>query len=170
MKNHRANVYEVQRFLRAIQIVSGKTSNLINPDGIYGSETTEAVRNFQKQHELPVTGEVDFATWTEIYEVYLIAEEIIDAANAVRGYPHGTSMLKLGDIFDEIFILQFLLRKYEERSGADQSVEMNGIFDKNTENAVKSVQKLFNLAESGTVDKALWNKLADYHNANYINE
>ena len=170
MNNHRANVYELQKFLRTIKLVDQKTTNLINPDGIYGSETTDAVREFQKEHSLPITGEADFATWTRIYEEYLIALEMITAASAIRGYPSGVDVLKFGDIFDEIFILQFLLRKYEERTGSDKRVEMNGIFDENTENAVKDIQGLLNLSKSGTVDKALWNRLALYHNAHYINE
>ena len=35
----------------------------VTPDGIYGSGTANAVREFQSIFGLPQTGVVDFATW-----------------------------------------------------------------------------------------------------------
>lgn len=43
----------------------------IAADGIYGEQTAEAVRAFQKIFNLPVTGEVDFATWYKISQIYV---------------------------------------------------------------------------------------------------
>ncbi|MBO5278424.1 MAG: peptidoglycan-binding protein [Lachnospiraceae bacterium] len=43
----------------------------IAADGIYGSRTQEAVSEFQSIFGLPVTGEVDFATWYKISEIYV---------------------------------------------------------------------------------------------------
>lgn len=43
----------------------------ITADGIYGEQTAEAVRAFQKIFNLPVTGEVDFATWYKISQIYV---------------------------------------------------------------------------------------------------
>lgn len=39
-------------------------------DGIYGSETRNAVLAAQRRFELPQTGDVDFATWDEIYDQF----------------------------------------------------------------------------------------------------
>lgn len=43
----------------------------IAADGIFGSATEEAVREFQSIFGLPVTGIVDFATWYKISEIYV---------------------------------------------------------------------------------------------------
>lgn len=43
----------------------------IAADGIYGPRTQEAVREFQSIFGLPVTGDVDFATWYKISEIYV---------------------------------------------------------------------------------------------------
>lgn len=41
------------------------------PDGIYGPNTAEAVRMFQKIFHLPQTGIVDYPTWFEISDIYV---------------------------------------------------------------------------------------------------
>ena len=63
-------VAEIQRYLRA---VSYKHTALphIGIDGIYGQETQEAVRAFQRLFSLLVTGEVDDATFALLYEEYI---------------------------------------------------------------------------------------------------
>ena len=64
-RDNRANVYELQTYLRYISRFV-KSIPLVNPDGIYGPKTKEAVIEFQKAFGLPVTGEADFETWTRI--------------------------------------------------------------------------------------------------------
>ena len=43
----------------------------IRVDGLYGTQTAEAVRQFQEIFRLPVTGSVDFATWYAISNIYV---------------------------------------------------------------------------------------------------
>lgn len=43
----------------------------VNPDGIYGPRTAEAVRTFQSIFGLAQTGVVDFATWYRISHIYV---------------------------------------------------------------------------------------------------
>ena len=43
----------------------------VTPDGIYGSGTANAVREFQSIFGLPQTGVVDFATWYRISHIYV---------------------------------------------------------------------------------------------------
>lgn len=57
---------ELQSYLRANHRLEGGV--LINPDGIFDSATEEAVRLFQRQNNLPITGIVDFETWTMLAE------------------------------------------------------------------------------------------------------
>ena len=50
----------------------------IRVDGVYGSETANAVRTFQKIFNLPQTGEVDFATWYKISQIYVGVSRIAE--------------------------------------------------------------------------------------------
>ncbi|MBS5603440.1 peptidoglycan-binding protein [Clostridium sp. AF18-27] len=43
----------------------------VNPDGIYGERTADAVREFQSIFGLPQTGVVNFATWYKISHIYV---------------------------------------------------------------------------------------------------
>lgn len=47
-------------------------------DGIYGEQTAEAVREFQKIFSLPQTGIVDFPTWYEISQIYVAIEKLAE--------------------------------------------------------------------------------------------
>lgn len=50
----------------------------VNPDGIYGEETKEAVREFQSVFALPETGVVDYPTWYKIQEIYVGVSRIAE--------------------------------------------------------------------------------------------
>lgn len=43
----------------------------VSVDGIYGAETQDAVRIFQRIFDLPQTGIVDFSTWYKISQIYV---------------------------------------------------------------------------------------------------
>ena len=165
----REEIYELQLYLRVIGLARGLRP-LINPDGIYGAETREAVRRFQNANNLPPTGEADNQTWDRIYEEYLIAQEILGIPEGIRAFPIDIRELKKGDRADEIYVLQFLLRKNDRRLNSGGRVEFSGIFDDATERSVMDVQRLFGLEQTGIVDKFLWNRLAGYHNVKYLNE
>lgn len=63
--NGRQNIFELQSMLREISFKYDIP--LINPDSIFGSETTKAVKAVQKLSGIPETGDVDFLTWTTIF-------------------------------------------------------------------------------------------------------
>ncbi len=169
MENNRAEVYELQMYLRVIQLAGGLRP-LINPDGIYGAETVEAVRSFQIANRIPATGRVDTKTWDRIYEEYLVAGEILGIPEEIRVFPLDIQALKKGDEYDEIYVLQFLLRKNDKRLNNPQTVQFSGIFDNDTERSVMEFQRIFGEEQTGVVDKMLWNKMARYHNVKYLNE
>lgn len=60
----RNNIFELQSMLRRISL--NHNIPLINPDSIFGPETSEAVRDVQNISGIPVTGKVDYLTWTTI--------------------------------------------------------------------------------------------------------
>lgn len=70
MYDRRQNVFELQSGLRYLHSIE-ESIPLINPDGIFGNETTEAVLAVQRFFAVPETGIVDFETWELIFEPYL---------------------------------------------------------------------------------------------------
>ena len=63
------NIYELQTALRAMW-QDDKILTIINPDGVFGSETTIAVKEAQLFFGLPQTGDADYDTWELIFESY----------------------------------------------------------------------------------------------------
>lgn len=63
------NVIELQAAIRKLH-GNCNAVPLINPDGLFGKETENAVFAAQSFFGLPQTGEVDFETWKLIFEYY----------------------------------------------------------------------------------------------------
>ena len=63
-------VAQIQEQLDTISQVYTEIPRL-NADGIYGENTRDAVKAFQKIFDLPQTGIVDFATWYKISQIYV---------------------------------------------------------------------------------------------------
>lgn len=61
------NVYELQNALRHLWSTD-KIVTLINPDGVYGPETTIAVTDAQRFFGIPQTGNVDLETWVLLFD------------------------------------------------------------------------------------------------------
>ena len=52
----------------------------INADGIYGKQTADAVKVFQKVFKLPQTGVVDYPTWYKISDIFVGVSRIAELA------------------------------------------------------------------------------------------
>ncbi len=59
----------IQMLLRDILLIYGSEAELLPIDGIFGSETEEAVKAFQRIHRLPEDGRVDRITWNRLATV-----------------------------------------------------------------------------------------------------
>ena len=60
-------IRSLQSMLRLLQRHAGKPTTVV-PDGILGPETARAVREFQQQNGLPVTGAADLSTWNAVVD------------------------------------------------------------------------------------------------------
>lgn len=65
-------IREIQEYLRYLSFYDTGIPE-IGVDGIFGPETTEAVRQFQRWFEIEQTGRVDRATWDLLYARYIAA-------------------------------------------------------------------------------------------------
>ncbi|MBP0971857.1 MAG: peptidoglycan-binding protein [Oscillospiraceae bacterium] len=135
---------------------------IVLPQKEYSEEAALAVRAFQEAYGLPVTGEIDEQTWNQITEAYrrLTAEAI-----PLRVFPSGSFLLRRGDSGVQVLLLQSLLNLAAERYANIAHVGMSGVFDEETEAAVRSLQQLAGLPETGELDLAAWNRLAMLFNS-----
>ena len=128
-------------------------------DGIYGSETAEAVSFFQRKKGLQVTGKIDRETFDSLYSEYLRiirASRILGFIPKFEEYTEGE--MRPGDVLDDVFVLQLLLRAVSLDDN-DLFVEINGVFNEETEKAVRKLQNKIGMTENGRVNGELWNML-----------
>lgn len=84
---------------------------------------------------------------------------VADIDESYPGFP-----LRLGDAGNEVEIIQEELNRIGDNYPAIPKIpNTNGVFDINTQNAVREFQKIFNLPQSGEVDKATWYQIKRYY-------
>ena len=85
-------IRSLQTMLRTIAHAD-ETLLKIVPDGIYGPNTVQAVREFQRQNALPVTGETDNATWNKLVAVYTVQSPSVRPPRRSRSAGRRTARL-----------------------------------------------------------------------------
>lgn len=161
-----ASIFEAQTYLNKLHYTTGKEIPIVNPDGIFGKETTAAVRRFQELFGLPITGEIDLATWNALYESYLLAEIEDGLPTPLLVFPNESGYkLEEGERSDIVFIVQFILRRLSNIYPSIKGTS-SGIYDEKTTSNIREFQKIYSLPQNGIVDKITWNALARAFNEN----
>ena len=148
-------VREVQSYLRTLASLY-KELPLLSVDGIYGEETRDAVRLFQRMTGLTETGDTDEETFSLLYSMYLpVKEELIGESEL---FPSSAFPFRLGDSGSPVRILQSVLSEI-----LTIHLPTDGFFGKTTEDAVRLIEGRYLLPQTGTVSRRLWQKIsADY--------
>lgn len=132
-------------------------------DGVFGSDTEEAVRKFQEIFGLEVTGIVSRATWYKITYIYTSVKRIAELdSEGVRFEEIAqqfTEDLRIGMQSIEVSMLQYYLAVIGAYYEAVTPVDITGYFGEMTENSVKSFQRVFGLPQTGEVDRETRNDL-----------
>ena len=162
-------IFEIQQYLRSLAR-DGYQIPLIIPDGIYGSETVNAVRVFQSLLGLPVTGRVDYDTWQALRAAY---EEVQrNNARSTPIYPFEEVLrdgkVTEGNILPLIYIIQIILRTIGVAYQNLEEQEITGIYDSDTMRNVRDFQRINGIPITGEVDKETWDRLAEAYNK-YLN-
>lgn len=145
----------LNQFYFQIPAISGIT-------GFFGEETENAVRAFQRQFSLPVTGIVDAATWYNMYNAFIGIANTVFLRNevfAIQVMPYGGEPLKLGSQGDSVSALQQYLNALSLAQFEIEPMTVTGIFDENTEISVKEYQEFAGLEVTGVVDQTVWNSI-----------
>ena len=161
--NRRAEIYELQTMLRLLSRTD-PTLPTVNPDGIYGAETQKAILTFQSNMGLSPSGIVDFGTWTAITNAYRNALRLTQRGFALFPFPSGDYTVRKNERSDLVYIIQIMLSGIDSAYDTFGDIDINGIYDEKTENAVRNFQKLNRLPVTGIVDGITWDRLTLTHN------
>ena len=138
-------------------------------DGFYGSETTDAVREFQKVFGLTVDGIVGKATWYKIQYIYNAVKKLYEVKS--EGLTYGDlpqkypGSLQLSSSGSGVLVLQYYLEYISLFVPTVQAIKPDGVFGEQTEASVISFQKTYGLEQTGIVDRAVWNSIqSTYYN------
>ena len=130
------------RFVRYLQFVlQTQGYNVGGVDGVFGTNTANAVKAFQLANGLADDGLVGLNTWAKLNNLNPTART-----------------LKRGSYGAEVRYLQQKLYSFLYPVGI-----IDGIFGTNTENAVKDFQRENGLVVDGIVGENTWNYLMDRH-------
>lgn len=129
----------------------------IRADGIYGPETTAAVRAFQTMTGLVPDGVVGVTTWTRLYSLYSQKNASLLAEGQIPRYPG--SVLCRGCTGLEVLLIQNDLRVISRQYSSIPPATPTGNYDAQTVLAVRAFQRQFDLADTGRIDETTWNRI-----------
>lgn len=168
---YRRAVRQLQTFLYTASQVDPRIPS-VNPDGIYGKTTAEAVAAFQRLEALPDDGRVDFATWQALLAAYRRALPHLTEPTRIAPFAEEKkdALLRCGDRSDTVRILRLMLSQLGTRYLPFAEVGEGEDFDETVEDAILRFQRIHNLPVTGAVDLLTWNRLAQAYNENTIRE
>ncbi len=140
----------------------------LQEDGFFDTETRDAVTKFQEVFNIAPSGEVDETTWYTIKRIY----------TGVKG---------LGDLFGEGLTLEEVSRIFERALGPEDSgnrvrviqyylgvigffdenipqISITGVYDRETQNAVRQFQEQNGIAVDGIIGRDTWNAIVARYN------
>lgn len=153
-----APVKSLQQMLRTIAYVLPGYPSVI-PDGIYGASTEEAVRTFQRNYKLPVTGKVDYETFVGIVSVYDMAVTQLNILNGpIQRFPVDLS-IGPGQNHPVIYVVQGMLGALHDVYPEIKKPDLTGTVDKTTEEDIRLIQSLSNLPVTGAVNSMTYQRI-----------
>lgn len=143
----------------------------ITVDGVFGTDTQNAVFAVQRTFDLPITGIVDAQTWEAIYRAYLgiigtVPTEFTEGVTL----PYSGVPLRIGSEREEVRALQEYLNFISQYYPEIPSVNVTGYFGTQTQRAVRAFQRLFGIAELGTVGLLTWDAITGLYSDLYRGE
>lgn len=164
--NYEDAVRNLQRYLRTISFYDDRITR-VPTDGIYDSDTRKAVSGFQATRGLRPTGIVDRKTFDMIFKEFSQIIEANDRSNNTNLFPSNPQNYEaaLGEESSFVAIIQLILRELSIIYDNIPELEISGVYNEETEAAVKEFQKLSGLSPTGNVNLQTWNRLVrDFSN------
>ncbi len=154
-------ILEIQRILRYLDFSKNGYAR-IKPDGIYGEDTRLLVKEFQGRYGLNPSGIVDYETWRLLHSVEDAHKDDGKIARAVRIFPAYEKYEILPNTKNSyVYIIQVMLNEIlNDHDGFDE-LEINGVYDVPTQNAVKIIQQKSLKDVPTVIDALVFEVIAD---------
>ncbi len=161
--NQGVGVKTIQYYLNILAYFNPALS-MVPLDGVYGADTTAAVRTFQSFYGLPVTGMVGINTWNTMNRIYTeTVENLREGYSGNRGKLYPGYFLSEGMQGAAVRDLQTYLSLIGKNYAAIPEIPVTGYFGEQTRAAVKAFQKAFGLDDSGVVGPITWNTIVQQY-------
>ena len=132
-------------------------------DGIFGEQTENAVKRFQRIFNLTEDGIVGKTTWYKIISLYvgiLRLSELNSEGQTIYGSNlKFTDTLSVGSSGQKVAIMQYFLNLLAEFIDYIPPTDIDGVFGEATKNAVIAFQTYAGLTPDGVVGERTWNLL-----------
>lgn len=152
----------IQYYVRALSCYYQITP-LIQITGTYGPETTAAVKALEAIYGIPQDGILDVQTWGRLYQDYRWNYKKIPAGcfNITTLYPGYLLSKGMGD--NNVRLIQTYLQRIAEVDPDIPQLTITGIFDEQTEAAVKAFDREYLGEGSGIVGPITWNNIVSVY-------
>lgn len=133
---------------------------VLNPDGIFGQQTQQAVKTFQQTHQLPCDGVVNTTTWDAIADAYdKCYVNLIEQPSLCPNLAPKQTIAPMEENC-HICLLQSLMHVLAQRYSNLPDVEISGCYDTKTQEAVTAFQKLCGHTEcKAEIDRGFFREL-----------
>ncbi len=152
------DVVELQFLLNYISEFYPQVPSVIE-DGIFSTQTQNAVKEFQKNFGLTADGIVGPSTWRKLYEVYHSIGDVVGPGPTPPPNEYPGTALRVGSRGESVRFIQGELNKVAQNYPQIPKITADGAFGPATEAAVIAFQRLFGLTPDGVIGPATWNKI-----------
>jgi len=164
------DVRKMQDYLNRIRVNFPLIPQITNPDGVFGPDTAEAVKAFQRTFNLSADGVIGRATWNKISYIYAsvtrLAELKGEGERIGIGQNPPTTAISQGSRGELVLLLQFILNAIAPFYQLP-TVIMDSNFDARVKDAVMQFQGVFGLTPDGVVGPSTWRKLYEVYHTIY---
>jgi len=152
------SVRGLQEMLRNISYYVEDVLGVI-PDGNFNEDTKNSVVSFQRAYGLEPTGEVNAETWGRIRDVsnqvdIVYAQPILFPVFGKR------VLINPGDEMAELYVVQAMLYSIFLVFPNAPQVDITGVHNENSVEAVVFVQEITGLEPTGVIDTLTYNQIA----------
>lgn len=160
--NEQEAIQNLQRYLRQLSFFDPDIPP-VPIDGIFDSATKEALKAFQRKYGLDPSGTANEETWNTLYAAYLSSIDQNSPPLPLPLFPRNPQdyAILLGAESFLVMAVQYILNELAILNDGYEAItiDQTGIYDNNTESAVKRFQEQNDLTITGNTDKQTWDMM-----------
>ncbi len=135
-------------------------------DGVFGAQTEESIKRFQRIFNLTADGIVGQATWYKLVFLYVGVTNLSELVSEGQPYtqvqgPASGVTLQEGSRGIAVSALQYFISIIGQFNSDVPVLAIDGIFGPKTAAAVRAIQRRLGLPVTGTVNRTTWQRIYD---------